>query len=393
MTSPLQRSAVCLVTDRLSAGFLGAYGNTWINTPSFDQLAFESLLFDQAILCKPTLSDFYEEVWAGESQQALPQLLNDVGIDTLLITDEPGLLANGRADAFRRCVTVEAGSERVAVEDIEQTCLGRFFAMASDCVAELTDPTLVWLHSRGMAAPWDAPYSMRDAYAEDEDPRPPTGIEVPRMSLNKDHDPDELLGLTHAYAGQVSLWDVCLGALLEAFQSNPFSGSALFSVMSCQGFPLGLHDQVGQGGDCYGELLHIPWLVRVPGEPLSQRSSLLVQPSDMFEMLNQWWELSDAPAPGLCEPGIAALGGSVREFIVSEGAGGCWSIRTPAWFLRNKGGANGQELYVKPDDRWESSDVAGRCNEVVELLCEVYDKVARGEHVDPLDEVLLEGIR
>jgi arylsulfatase A-like enzyme len=38
-------NAICLVVDRLHTGFLGAYGNTWIETPVFDRLAAESFHF------------------------------------------------------------------------------------------------------------------------------------------------------------------------------------------------------------------------------------------------------------------------------------------------------------------------------------------------------------
>ena len=39
-----KRRAVVLVIDRLGAGYLGPFGNTWIDTPCFNQLASQSLL-------------------------------------------------------------------------------------------------------------------------------------------------------------------------------------------------------------------------------------------------------------------------------------------------------------------------------------------------------------
>ena len=41
-------NAICLVIDRLHAGYVGAYGNTWIETPAMNRLASQSFLLDQA---------------------------------------------------------------------------------------------------------------------------------------------------------------------------------------------------------------------------------------------------------------------------------------------------------------------------------------------------------
>ena len=48
-------NAICLVFDRLHAGYLGAYGNSWIETPAFDRLASQSFLFDRALIDSPEL--------------------------------------------------------------------------------------------------------------------------------------------------------------------------------------------------------------------------------------------------------------------------------------------------------------------------------------------------
>ena len=42
-------NVVCLVIDRLQAGYVGAYGNTWIETPNLDRLASQSFLLEHAL--------------------------------------------------------------------------------------------------------------------------------------------------------------------------------------------------------------------------------------------------------------------------------------------------------------------------------------------------------
>jgi len=43
------------------------------------------------------------------------------------------------------------------------------------------------------------------------------------------------------------------------------------------------------------------------------------------------------------------------------------SLRTPAWFLHQPT-THPPQLYVKPDDRWETNDVANRCPDIVEQM-------------------------
>ena len=414
--------AIFLVTDRLSLGMLGAYGNAWVDTPCFDALAFESCVFDQAFLATPTLRGFYDSVWLGcepgiadSQQQSLPELLAVAGVATLLITDEPAVTTHSAAEAFGQMMLIESESNSPAAEDaradaispvdggIENTCLGRFFAIASEKIAELEGPTVVWLHTRGMAAAWDAPYAMREVYAAEQDPDPPTWRKVPCDRVTKQSDPDVLLGVVQAYAGQVALWDTCLGVLTDAIDANAIFKDALFSVVSCRGFPLGEHHCIGAGGeeddDLYGELLHIPLACRFPGKMAAVRSPSLVQPVDLYEIVQQWSKdtlCGEAKSPESyrdTDSWYQPDGKQVREFALSQSSQGAWAIRTPAWFLRSVADPSAhKELYVKPDDRWEVNDIADCCREVVEQLEKIYDEAIHNNRVSPLNELLLEGM-
>jgi arylsulfatase A-like enzyme len=77
------------------------------------------------------------------------------------------------------------------------------------------------------------------------------------------------------------------------------------------------------------------------------------------------------------EPLVEHVGAKWREVLVSANAG-CRSLRTADWTLREDAPdaarnieAARQELYVRPDDRWEANDVAVRCQEVVAELSEL----------------------
>ena len=90
---------------------------------------------------------------------------------------------------------------------------------------------------------------------------------------------------------------------------------------------------------------------------------------------------------------------SVRDRLLVVADGLEQAIRTPAWYLRESGGAEedaaGVELFAKPDDRSEVNDVSDRCHDVVEGLREVFVQSERflqtGQIGDlpPLEETLV----
>ncbi len=58
-------NAILLVIDRLHAGYLGAYGNAWNETPAIDRLAAEGFVFDQCLIDSPRLETFCRGLWLG----------------------------------------------------------------------------------------------------------------------------------------------------------------------------------------------------------------------------------------------------------------------------------------------------------------------------------------
>jgi hypothetical protein len=210
-----------------------------------------------------------------------------------------------------------------------------------------------------MSGAWDAPFSLRQQFADEDDPPPPDFVMPPQFQLPPLRDPDMELGIVHAYAGQVALLDLCLGALLDAMDDHPLGDQTLLAFSSPRGYPLGEHGQVGPADALYGELLHVPLMVRYPrtkGAPA--RVSDMAQPADLHRIVQSWLgNLSDAP------PAVQTAG------AIGQGER---AIRTPAWFLREThvGGQRLYELFAKPDDRWEVNEISSRAGEIVQLMVE-----------------------
>jgi arylsulfatase A-like enzyme len=403
-------NVICLAVDRLNLGHLGAYGNAWINTPAIDRLASEAVVFDQALIDSPQLETLYRSYWHGwhalranqppEDRPSLAAMLRDAGISTALLTDERFVGQHPLAVDFDELVEIDPPWQPQVADDIEQSHLTKCFAQAIGWLEAAEEPFLLWCHLAGLGTSWDAPLDFRGAYWEEGDPEPLESADVPDRLLPPDPDPDELLGIAQAYAGQVTLLDTCLGALLEYLRSSSLGQETLLVLTSPRGFPLGEHGRIGPCDEAlYGEIVHVPLLMRFPdGLGASVRSPALVEPADLWATLLDWLGIADVPAAPTAASLLPLVRGdmeTVRDRLCLLGRGTQRAIRTPAWYLRAGGTP---ELFVKPDDRREVNDVAVRCPEVVECLlasAAEYEQTVQHGHVadlPPLADVLLNGM-
>jgi arylsulfatase A-like enzyme len=420
-------NSIILVVDRLHAGYLGCYGNTWVVTPEFNRLASESFVFDQAIVDATSLGSIYRAYWTGRhaleelpadplDRWTLPQLLSKSGVGATLLTDLSLPDAPWAHIEGLERIEIPLPSEPQTAADAGETHLAGFFAAAADWLDRApAEPFCLWLHTQGLAAPWDAPLEYRNQYADEDEPLPPADVEAPYRALPADFDPDELTGVAQAYAGQVTLLDECLGGFLELFRTSPLANDTMLIVMSVRGFALGEHQRIGAwDAALHGELIHVPWIVRLPdGTGSLARTQALVQPPDMAATLLDWHKIAVEPqrmsaVSHSLLPIVRDEVETVRDRAIAVSNDGERGIRTPAWYLRTRIGEPlaGDELpptpgeplrllYAMPDDRWEANDVSSRCPEVVESLEKAsaefaeLSKTGRLAELSPLEDSLV----
>ena len=395
-------SAIILVVDRLGAGFLGPYGNTWVETQSCNRLASEGLLCEFAVSDSPSLETVYRSYWTGRhamdsrpAEETLPAAATKAGLKTILLTDEPLVAEHPLADAFAEKILLPADEVAAAAKEIEETQIARLTQAAMELIARQQEPYLLWIHSRGMSGAWDAPPEYRNAFRDEDDPQPGDFTAPPHIKRDSGFDPDELLRYVHAFAGQVTVTDLCLGALLDAADEHRMAEDTLFAFTSPRGYPLGEHGQVGPVEDAlYGEVLSVPLILRLPrGSGALMRTQELVQPGDLHDLLRA------QVIPG--SPSVLLDIAEGRDYpardIACAVATGERAIRTPAWFLREVGTGGDEpkvELFAKSDDRWEVNEVASRATEVVADLTaalNTFEQAARAgrlAELSPLAEEL-----
>ncbi|MBR4835111.1 MAG: sulfatase-like hydrolase/transferase, partial [Thermoguttaceae bacterium] len=210
------KNILCLAVDRLNADFLGAYGNSWVETPAFDALAAESVLFDSFFATSLDLGTLYRAFWRGESPAQV--VASDADRDDF--NDSPSIFRLLKEKGYRTFVVSddETVALHPAVED--EFCDGRFFLGSPDAplpaetleetqffrnfeelarfLAKLEDdakcenggdaaPWFVWAHFSGWNERWDFPLELRERFQEDEDdPAPYAATLVPYWPLEND---------------------------------------------------------------------------------------------------------------------------------------------------------------------------------------------------------------
>jgi arylsulfatase A-like enzyme len=452
MRSPV---VLCLVVDGWHVGYWGAYGNTHVATPEADRWAAAGLLMDQCSVNSPDLEAAYRALWqgvgpfepiaAGVPSDSIAGRFAASGYRTLLVADDPAVLKLPAAADFaeHRAIALpeSAGAPTPAADAVEETELFRIFSTLGDTlqsVAEGTTPAFVWAHARGFYGPWDAPYSMRIELTDEGDPPPPAEVLFAHRMVAADIDPDELLGLRTAYAAQVRVLDLCLGALDELIDELGIGDRTTVVLTSTRGFPLGEHGRIGLVDHAlYEELVHVPLVVRfaAPADGRSSTNSAIADsdaaasPTTFASIACRPWatarsqrlvQHSDLAATLLAHFGIAADRRAGRDFLAGldrapDDPAAVWrdhvclaricpeggndvAIRTAAWRLLHRDGSDAApQLFVKPDDRWEVNDVASRCGEVVEGLQAALARAralqaSGAQDLPPLDAILREGL-
>ncbi len=326
---------ITLMFDTLRYDHVGFYGNTWIQTPFIDTFAAQAQVFDRAYSGGfPTLLN-RAELFTGRfmytvmSWQDLPDdavvladVLNNAGYTTGLVFDTWHLKDKGyfldrgfqswewirgqEGDRFRaqpRQMPLPASPEKFrSVETLEQhlrNAIGRE-SEADYPVARTLNGAVKWLEQNMDAGPfylhidcfdphepWDAPRSYVDLYSPGY-----TGEEV----IYPAYAPPDYLTITELehmralYAAEVTFVDRWFGHFLQELDRLDLSDNTVVMLLSDHGLMMGEHNAIGKawsrGGyyeayPLYQELVHVPFMVRMPGQP-PRRSNALVQPADVM---------------------------------------------------------------------------------------------------------------
>lgn len=186
------RHAIVVVVDRLGSGFLGPYGNTWIETPTMNQLASESVLVETMLADSPDLDLIYRSFWTGchamrvaaPTKSNLIAQLRASGLHTTLLADAGAILELPLAASFDEKISLSQPAPDQPAARIEDTRLAQVFMTAAEWLATSESPGLFWVHARGMGGCWDAPVALREHFRDEDDPLPYGSAAPPERHLS-----------------------------------------------------------------------------------------------------------------------------------------------------------------------------------------------------------------
>lgn len=386
--------AIVVSVRGLQAGALGCYGNVWIDTPAFDALAAEGIVFDWHYADRATTEGACRAWRTGRYH--LPMLSSPAA--TVL---EPDLIAALRSRSIHTCLIVDenrtypdcflAGWDAVvrASAGEHDSPLDAVLEAVGAALERLEhrDNWLLWIDLPTLLSPWNVPSAFRDPYfpeetdREDEEENEPLTpfTDVPNGLIDRDDD-TLYLGLQTSYAAAVSYVDAALGQLLEALTGLEGGDEVLLFATSDVGQNLGEHGLVGNSRPwLHDELIHVPMLLRLPGATeAGRRVEALTQAVDLAPTLADWFglDLSGAHGHSLL-PLARGEVETVRPYAcvgLQIGAALEYALRTPQWSFLWPAHPHGEDegrsprLYAKPDDRWEVNDLAQHHLEWVEQL-------------------------
>ena len=206
---------------------------------------------------------------------------------------------------------------------------------------------------RGAAGDLGCATAWRRQLELDEEVEAPEWIVPPVGKIDPDREADRRLQVLWAWAAQIMVVDRCLEVLWEALEGD---GDTDLIVTSPRGFPLGEHGQIGfEPATPYSEMTVVPCLAFDRSTPAGWRELSVVATTQVARLISDW--LAGRPFSEHI-PEIQP----VHVIRCPDTP----AVRQGPWLLVRRGEA--QELYAKPDDRWEVNDVSQRCRDIVDEL-------------------------
>jgi len=249
---------ILITLDTTRADRMGFLGSKRELTPNLDQLARQGIVFTHAYSHVPLTTASHATIFTGTYPQFnhvidfgislserlpyLPDLLRQRGYHTgafvaSLILDP----LDGTAPGFDRGFDVyDAGFHLRARGANRYRSVERRGGEVVDHVITALKrrppgPFFVWVHLYDAHDPYDPPEPYKTKYAD------------------------------QPYDGEIAYSDACVGKLLTALRALNLYDGAFIAVMADHGESLGAHGENTHGVFLYDETLHVPLLLKLPG--------------------------------------------------------------------------------------------------------------------------------
>jgi arylsulfatase A-like enzyme len=283
-----------VIVDSLRADHLGSYGYEKNTSPALDDLGRRAWTFTRAFSQSSTTALSMPSMlggrrpgtieWRatkvhpqlGDSERTLGELLVERGYQTTLIMN---------AWLHRRLKTLSRGFEdvRVSPASLNWQSAGaatRSTFLAMDAAQDAGKPFYIVVHYDDVHHPY-MPHEGHAVPSFDEkkpsrDGAEPPGQEELRESLTK-------------YDQGIAYWDTAFSLILDTLAASDLWENTIIIVTSDHGEEFGEHGGDIHSRSCYQEVVHVPLIMRVPGESprrIGQRVALVDIVPTLVELLD-----------------------------------------------------------------------------------------------------------
>jgi choline-sulfatase len=298
-----QLNLVIITLDTTRADRIGAYGNKEVETPTFDRLAREGVLFDQAVSVAPLTLPAHSSMFTGkfppehgvrdnggfflgDDQLTLAEVLKARGYRTggfvgAYVLDSKWGISQGFDTYF----------DKFDLSESRNVSLGAIQRPAN----EVVDQALPWMDaSKGQ--PFFAWIHLYDAHSPY---RPP--------------EPFATKYKGHPYNGEIAFTDSQVGRVIQKLESLGLYDRTVVMIMGDHGESLGDHGEAAHGFFVYNSVTHVPFVIRAPFAATRQRT--VGDPVRSVDVMPTALDLLGiAPPPGISGVSLAPLlAGATRE--------------------------------------------------------------------------------
>jgi arylsulfatase A-like enzyme len=365
-----------LVVSGMHPGFVGCYGNEWLDTPALDRLAAEGIVFDQHYAVQP------ERAAARQVLRTGRYLLPRPGIELLDPQPDSVDLFHHLHASGVNTVTIEQPTGPGSAD--RGGALTKMAALVVQAVKawHAQSHSLIYVECPSLLSPW--------GIAEEFLPPDEAGDGEDAKLGAADQ---EILARQRQYAAVITQFDRWLGQLLAELERDGMLDE-LHCLLTSDHGQLLMEERAAAaaGSSLHEEIIHIPLIARLPGKAeAGRRVAALTQTVDLFPTLCDWFGV---PAPVVHGHSLLPLLQGTTERIRAYAVAGArlgdwveWALRTPEWGLvvPAQPAEPAQEihprLHVKPDDRWEVNDLYQHHQEWAERLeqtLQAFVQAARG---------------
>ncbi|MHC4611939.1 MAG: sulfatase-like hydrolase/transferase [Planctomycetota bacterium] len=291
-------NVVLITLDTLRADHLACYGYFRDTSPVMDAFAEESLFFERCLAPMATTLPSHTSLLTGTyplehgilanvdhggmqfSPSAELRSLAEVARTAAFVSAAPVKKATGMASGFETFSEPEGPTRRA----------GRTNALLFPWLDEHQDePFFLWMHYFDPHSPYSAPPPFRTMYHTDE--RLESYLTERRFAERVITHTKRLVQPRPAinlYDGEIRYLDTQLGRLLDRLRTSGAWDRTIVVLVGDHGEGLCQH-QEARHGSIWGEQLHVPLMLRIPGHAprrVSEAMSLVdVFPTDLVDAL------------------------------------------------------------------------------------------------------------